>query len=198
MTPTLLVGDIVQVCQYSRTEPRIGDVIYYTAPPTSTPTIHRIVARDNVGLVTKGDNNRRCDHYRIKRDDIHGQVVAIYRGNSIIRIPGGATGTWLLNLKVARDKLARALKAPFRPFYRLLKASGLGLYCLPDNISPKLVSFRRGEEQSLFLMHRNRKLGYRDPYDKRWIIKGWQKLTMDEARPTEPSNLNQRQHRAEL
>ncbi|MDA4121478.1 MAG: signal peptidase I, partial [Thaumarchaeota archaeon] len=59
MLPTLEPGDLVVIQGTSMTDLRLGDIIVYDPPCSSTgvSVIHRVIAFQNGGAVTKGDNN---------------------------------------------------------------------------------------------------------------------------------------------
>jgi signal peptidase I len=63
MLPTLEPGDLVVIQGTSMADLRLGDIIVYDPPCSSTgvSVIHRVIAFQGGGVVTKGDNNGYTD-----------------------------------------------------------------------------------------------------------------------------------------
>jgi signal peptidase len=184
MWPVLRHGDLLQVACPRRT-PRSGDVVVYRAPRTRKSTVHRIVGRDREGFVTRGDNNRQCDPYRLNHNRILGIVTAVHRGPRVHRVSGGAAGLLGARLRGAGRAVARSLKMPLRPLYRALRHPGLGLKRFSRRRHPKLVAFRLGDRTGFYLIHDGRPVGYQDQPGQRWNIGAWRRLFVDESSLTE-------------
>jgi signal peptidase I len=85
MLPTLVEGDLVVVQGVPVTDIHLGDIIVYGYPCSTggQSVIHRVVAVESGGFVTKGDNNAYTDQSSnianslITQDCIAGKVVFI-------------------------------------------------------------------------------------------------------------------------
>jgi signal peptidase I len=85
MYPTLEEGDMVVVLNVPFSSIKVGDIIVYDPPcsETGNSVIHRVVAIDPGGLVTKGDNNFATDQQAniasgpITSSCLEGQVVFV-------------------------------------------------------------------------------------------------------------------------
>jgi signal peptidase I len=68
MLPTLVEGDLVVIEKVPPSSVHVGDIIVYGGPCSAisvggaiAPVIHRVVSKDSVGFITKGDNNGYTD-----------------------------------------------------------------------------------------------------------------------------------------
>ena len=81
MVPVLDVGDIIIVNGNENYEDLdVGDIIVFNMPPRNERVIvHRIdqmiIDRNELGLITKGDNNLRIDSWIVKHHDYIGKVI---------------------------------------------------------------------------------------------------------------------------
>ncbi len=82
MEPTINVGDIVILSPTAHTQPKLGDIVAYTARRFSGESVgiftHRIIGGDPInGFLMKGDANPSPDVQRPKLEDINGVVIFI-------------------------------------------------------------------------------------------------------------------------
>lgn len=80
MIPTYKPGDVIVIAHHM--EPSVGDIASFVTPiapgnPTVLPVTHRLIGQDQDGFITKGDATPQ-DWWRIKPDQINGQVVASF------------------------------------------------------------------------------------------------------------------------
>ncbi len=63
MLPTLVEGDLVVVQNVPMSEVKLGDIIVYNSPCSTSgfSVIHRVVGTQGGGLISKGDNNPATD-----------------------------------------------------------------------------------------------------------------------------------------
>ncbi len=92
MEPMLHEGDLVAL----RAAPpyRVGDVVGYRDGRLGRLVLHRIVARDEAGFTTKGDNNHFLDPTRPTAGDVEGRLAVRVPGAGAVvgrfRAPGSA------------------------------------------------------------------------------------------------------------
>ena len=82
MLPSISPGDIVILAPTPRTQPKVGDVVAYTARRFDGEVVgtftHRIIGGDPVnGFIVKGDNNPAPDVQKPKTEDISGVVFFV-------------------------------------------------------------------------------------------------------------------------
>ena len=81
MFPTLKAGDILRVVQYNQKEDsRWGCYCIPQPAGESTLIVHRVIAVDQKGLRTKGDNNLRSDDWVLSPIISVGRIVSVRRG----------------------------------------------------------------------------------------------------------------------
>lgn len=77
MYPTLKEPGFVEVQPYNNAKPCRGDIIYFRSPATGAMVVHRVMAVQPDGLVTRGDNNAKDDPDFIPLSAVDGKVVAV-------------------------------------------------------------------------------------------------------------------------
>ena len=85
MEPTIATGGVVVTQKVkSMDELKVGDIITYTVYDQNNDAVnicHRVRAITDEGIiVTKGDNNKKYDSYRLTFDNVNGKVVSIWNG----------------------------------------------------------------------------------------------------------------------
>lgn len=108
MEPIIKPGDVVLLAPTPRTQPKLGDIVSYTARRFSGESVgvftHRIIGGDPVnGWLVKGDNNPSPDVQKPKAEDVSGVVFFVipFIGKLMapkmlmILIPVGV-GIWLI------------------------------------------------------------------------------------------------------
>lgn len=89
MHPTLKSGELLLVdCDVL---PLVGDIIVFDTPQGER-FVHRIIKKEDSKIVTRGDNNRERDVFRIGFGEIFGVVVGIKRNRGIKEVHGGRRG----------------------------------------------------------------------------------------------------------
>src|SRR3989344_3667931 len=101
MWPVLHIGDLVLIKSVSKEDLKVGDIIVWQNPSTSSGqagfTIHRIAKLNENTLVTKGDGNFTEDS-PVKYSDVIGRTV--YRNGNPVRIPYmGYISVWSAKIK---------------------------------------------------------------------------------------------------
>ena len=96
MHPFILDGDALVVQPIERRPPRIGEVLL-CRDSTGLVLVHRLVRAHGSGaqrrLITKGDNVAGCDA-PLSPDQVLGRVVAVKRGDKIVRLDGMVGRAW--------------------------------------------------------------------------------------------------------
>ncbi len=89
MCPTLREGDLVISYNVSPEDIRVGDIIIYESYKKEL-IIHRVVGVSVVNgkyyYVTKGDNNREPDPFKVPYEKVRGKVLEVSNG-SVFKIP---------------------------------------------------------------------------------------------------------------
>jgi signal peptidase len=85
MKPTLEPGDLILVQKVDPMNLKVGDIIVFEVPWSSTPIVHRVVAIEDGKIFTKGDSNLYPDPGYRSPEDIYGKVIEV-SGNPF-RIP---------------------------------------------------------------------------------------------------------------
>lgn len=189
MNPTLFEGDMLEILPYSGRSARLGDVVFFRRPGAEGFIVHRVVARAGTAVLTRGDNNPMADPYLLRPADIMGRVVAARRRNRRRRISGGPRGLirgrLLLSLRSVKRRVSFWLHKP----YRLVAASGFGLWLLPAAWRPRCVETDSPlGGKRLHLVFLGKVVGRFDARRKAWDIRRPFRIFVDEAalpRPTE-------------
>ena len=110
MLPFLRDGDVLEIRPAPAAEIGIGDVICYE-PPSGGLCLHRVVARDGRGFVTRGDALAYVEV--VPAAAVLGRVSAVERRGRRLaaRHPGGALAWRVIVSRVARRGAAAAAGA---------------------------------------------------------------------------------------
>ena len=74
MNPKIPVGSVCFINKnYSYDKIKVNDIIAYTEP--GQRVVHRVIAKENGGYKTKGDNNKRADIAVITTENYYGKYV---------------------------------------------------------------------------------------------------------------------------
>jgi len=92
MSPTLQPGDFMIVSPCGPQRPRRGDVVLFRSSEREGIVVHRVIAVEPRGFITRGDNNRRADKPAFTPDTIIGLVVGVQRAGRTIPVIGGPAG----------------------------------------------------------------------------------------------------------
>ena len=140
MHPLFRGGDLLDVIPCGVSGARAGDVIAFTDPGGGPVVVHRVVARTNTGLITRGDNNVCRDGEPVQAGRILGRVTVIHRGARRIAVAGGPRGVLVARLLQLRRQAVPVLRGP----YRLLRC-GLERLPSPGWSRPRAVTFASGK-----------------------------------------------------
>lgn len=89
MHPTLKSGQLLLVDTVPIS--RIGDIIVFTAP-CGEQYVHRVVAKKDGNLITRGDNNRFNDEFTITAADVLGVVIGVKSSKGLKKVINGNWG----------------------------------------------------------------------------------------------------------
>jgi signal peptidase I len=169
MKPTLMPGDKIEVEEIGFDELRPGDIIVYDNPEDiRLNIIHRITGRDADGLITRGDNNRYTDPYRVRPEHRPLKVTAFVRGSERRRIPGH--GMLRHHFRIIQRKAGAVKQKYLYPFFYFIADSGIfhpfGIF-----FKTEIREFKRpgGIERQLF--SGGRRIGIRRIGDDKWHIR---------------------------
>jgi signal peptidase I len=111
MNPTLQASDILHIVPYKHRRIRLGDVIVFVPSEGGQPIAHRVVSKDDHGVLTRGDNNTRVDPCVLEPSRIIGKVMFAQSGDKWRRVYGGTVGRAIGNLMNLRSLIDRRLSA---------------------------------------------------------------------------------------
>ena len=180
MNHTLDHSDLLEVSPLGERLPVVGDVILCVPPGGSQAVVHRVVRAGPDGIATRGDNNAFEDGWRLHQEDIHGRVVAAWRGGRRRGVAGGRAGQLQALWVRARRGLDRAVTPVLHPFYHALETSGVVRRLAPAGLRPLLVSFQTVAGPQWKLMIGRREVGRYDRRLGRWLIRRPYRLLVDE------------------
>ncbi len=106
MLPWLRDGDLVEIRPAPPAGVRIGDVLCYEPSPGRL-TLHRVVASDECGFVTRGDALAYVED--VPAASVLGVVVAVERGNRVRRLDTPAAHRRARVVAAVSPALARLL-----------------------------------------------------------------------------------------
>jgi hypothetical protein len=185
MHPTLRPGDLLEVMVCDRV--RQGDVVVYLPPGGDQYTVHRVISVDDLGIRTRGDNNRNADPDVIQRKDVLGWVIRRSRGKSCRRVLGGPSGRiYALFIRVLH-RMDRLASARLGPTYYRLSHWGFFRRLVPSALKPRILSIGQGEAQELLMFMGRRMVGRRRSGMPTWEIHRPYRLFIDTSRlPDQP------------
>jgi signal peptidase len=180
MTPLFREGDILEYVPYRGLAVGVGDVVAFAHPAGPGKVIHRVVAVNPGGIVTKGDNLPAADGWILQPDDILGKVVTCRRQGRLLPVPRVAPVS--LYVMQGRQWCGNILARFLHPLYRRLAKSGLFKGRLAARMEPRLLYFSRTEGPEWQLWLGNWLIGRQRPRQPYWTIKRPFRLFVDEAR----------------
>jgi len=77
MEPTIMVGDVIYTKHNTASAYQVGDIVVFRYENASKPSAHKIIAINEDGIHTKGDNNENEDMVPLTPEQIDGRVVFI-------------------------------------------------------------------------------------------------------------------------
>ena len=181
MNPTLKAGDGLGVVPYGNNPIDTGDVVVFRHPEEKYKIVHRVVAVDPQGLITRGDNNNGLDPWVLRPEEIIGRVVSAGRNTKIRKIHGGTRGRMLASVLWAIKNINMTVSKILHPAYHLLARSGLFLKLVPLLPKMRILSFNQPEGNELQLFMGNYMIGRYLPGNDQWRIMRPFRLFVDEA-----------------
>jgi hypothetical protein len=169
MVGTFRAGDLLIIVPVSWDALAPGDVIAFRrAGPGKTDVLlcHRVVARTEAGLVTRGDAQAVPDPGPVPSQDLVGRVALVRRDGRDLPVVGGLPGRAWAALLDLRRRLLPLARSP----YRWLRASRL----LNALWHPRIVEVHLavGDEPLVKYLHRGRTVAQLWPrQDRFWCRK---------------------------
>ena len=186
MNPTLREPEMMEIVPYGTRSVRAGDIVCFRPPSHDYQVVHRVARLTPAGMTTRGDRNLNEDSYLVRREDITGQVVAAWRGQSRREIAGGLEGRmtsrWLRWRRLPGNIMSRLL----HPWYDALSRSGLVARLLPARFRPRVVVFRTPGQDQLRLLVRHHVIGRYDAQTRQWQIRRPFRVCVDERQLLRP------------
>jgi len=170
MNPTLREPEIMEIKPYVHRPLRVGDVIFFLAPETDQPVVHRVVRMTPSGVSTLGDNNTQEDAFLLQPKNIKGRVAAAWRGQKRRKIAGGLAGRLSCRWLLWRRFLDRRVSPLLHPLYRALSSGGLIARLLPARFRPRVVVFHAQGRDQYRLLLGQRIIGRYDDQRYQWQI----------------------------
>jgi hypothetical protein len=111
MSDVFLPGDLLTITPAVITGIRPGDVVIYRwmdRKGQSADVVHRVVAVQDGGLVTRGDNNPQPDSRLVTEAMLLGRVTSVQRGYQSRRVQGGGWGLFQADVRRAWRSVKRS------------------------------------------------------------------------------------------
>ena len=179
MNPTFKLGDRLMVIPCKAV--CVGDVVVFQSLEGMQYIVHRVVAIDSRGVITRGDNNSFFDLLALRPEEITGKVVAARRGKKNIVILGGGLGLLYARILWSLKPFNRLLARLLHPGYFYLSDSGIFRRALPSSIKPRIVTFRKPDGVEMQLLLGKKVIGRRRQGWDRWQVRAPFRLFVDES-----------------
>lgn len=170
MNPTLREPEVMEIMPYCNRPMHAGDVVFFLPPEGDQPVVHRIVRVTPAGISTRGDNNAQDDAFLLHPENVQGQVVAAWRGQSRRRIAGGLRGRLTNRWFRWQGRLDHGASPFLHPIYHALSFRGWCAWLLPAALRPRVVVFRSQGRDQLQLLLGQRLIGRYDNNRHQWQI----------------------------
>ena len=181
MNPTLVEPELIEIEPYYNRPVYVGDVVFFTSPGEQALIVHRVVRLTAAGIRTRGDHNAWDDAELLQAADIHGRVVAAWRGQRRRVIAGGRVGwLWAQRLRLRRfayGLIARSLRRP----YHALAGRGFIRTLAAPWFKPQVIAFSGRGRYTLQLWWGQRLIGNYDAQARQWRIRHPYRLWVDAA-----------------
>ena len=178
MNPLMRSGDILLVVPSESQTIHPGDVVLYV-DPNRGQVVHRVVAVNSQGVITKGDNMPDVDDRILAPQEILGRVTAIQRQGRTLPVPREAPAA--LYLLKGRQWFDRTIFRLIQPLYHRLAQSGLFQGPLTAWMKPRVIYFSRGASPEWQLWLGKLLIGRKKPHQSEWSIRRPFRLFVDEA-----------------
>jgi signal peptidase I len=181
MQPLFKAADGLIVRPYTNKKIKAGDVVIFRRPGEVQIFVHRVVEANEVGIITRGDNNNTNDSLILQSEDIIGRVVSAKRRNRTLRVCGGKTGILLVIILRVKKLLANGISSVLRPAYHWLINTGLFQRWFSPLKRVKILYFHRPNGTEMQLLLGRRVIGRRMPGTNKWLITRPFRLFIDES-----------------
>lgn len=155
MLPVLMTGDILLV--NTTVVPNVGDIIVFNTP-LEKQFVHRLIKKEGSLFITRGDNIRVIDSFRIGENDIIGVVQKKRDDRGEKKVLGGIPGLLTAHLRNIKRRNKQKITKPIirllqlRFLHPVLSAGGNILF-------EKRISLFRGEKSITKIYFKKVKLG---------------------------------------
>ncbi|MFB3926133.1 MAG: signal peptidase I [Syntrophales bacterium] len=187
MEPTFMRGDRVYYRPCAGEEIRRGDVIIFTPGGSGRKIMHRVISAGPAGIRTSGDGNPRPDPWVLTPGEITGRVTHLQREGKRRRVSGGLAGRLRCNVLRLKSSIRSSAADCLDPLLRPLPKAGALMRRLPEKYRPRILSFRRPEENQMLIVMGRLVIGWYVPGVCGWRIRRRFRLFIDEASLPSPS-----------
>ena len=168
MKKTILPGDKIETVQVPYDDLLTGDVIVYNDPENiRINIIHRVIGRDEKGLITRGDNNTHVDPYRVRPGHRPQKAVCICRGKQRLKV---RHSIFLHRLRLSQMYLRKLKNKTIFPVYAFIADTGI-FYIFGRFIKTEIRKFKRPEGVEHQLFYGKQRIGIFDNKNQKWLIK---------------------------
>jgi len=179
MNPTFKAGDWLRVVPYATRNITVGDVIVFRPEGNERTITHRVIAVDDRGVMTRGDNNNQIDPWHLQPHEIVGCVTVAGRGAATMKVAGGRRGILYARLRWVIKYADRTISRPLHPLYNRLADTGILSRLLPSWARPRVVYFTKPFGQETQLLMGKQVIGRRRPGAAQWQIRRPFRLFID-------------------
>ncbi len=183
MSPTLREMDLLDIRHFNQRPLRVGDVIVFRHANQARYIVHRVHQSTSTGIRTQGDNAPAPDPWRLRRPDIQGQVVSVWRNGRWRPVAGGNVGRLTGILTQLFNRLLRIATPVLSPLYRRLSANAPFTRLLPENLRPRIVLYPAKTGTRFHLMMGQTLIGRFDAVSGQWRIRRPFRLFFDAGLP---------------
>ena len=131
MKGTFLPGDCLHYKPESPTNISVGDIVIFRnqkANINSNESVHRVIAWNARGLITRGDNNSQKDNNPVDAKNLVGKVTYFERNGKKYPVCDGYLGILRARRLHVGTFVKKILRFFFKKIYSLLKKSGIVSY----------------------------------------------------------------------
>ena len=171
MCPTLCERDLIEVMPCTGRTARVGDAVVFKSPAEDILIVHRIVMKNDQGMVTRGDNNASNDPWTLQPDAVQGLAVAAWREGKRRKIIGGRKGFLSARLKWAFRQIRHRPNKFFCLLYGCLAQKGILQKMVPVTHKLRIVIFKGDKGNISRLMLGRHVLGIFNERRGQWYIK---------------------------
>lgn len=139
-------GDLLCARKSALKDVKVGDVVIVERNngEETEYIVHRVVAIEQAGLITKGDNNLNIDAQIVTKDNFVGLVTSFSRKNRVYSVKNGMIGLFYARLIQTRNFVCLLIRQLGWRTYRFVRQSGLVAYVWHPTISRVRVMTNEG------------------------------------------------------